>query len=308
MPRIRGTFLKNWFALSFSDLAGQVLSFFAMFRVARHLAPEGYGVFTLITATASLFALFGFVGLSQVVIVEVAKNKNAGRPTLKAALRVRALSVPLVLAALTFYYLVVKHEASSFVLLLTAVLVTNLNLADLFESVAFGRQVMKYTSVLNLSNSLAWVAGLYLIPLQHLTVEVILLYSVCLQVLRTVLYYLIERRNRFFDVVPDAPHVATRTLLRAGLPYYWMSLVSGALVQLPVILLGTYSGNAEVGLYNAGYRLVIPLSLVLNGMSRVMFPKLVEVRKISPQAFSGLVYSFLSLLVFVGAADRKSVV
>ena len=76
--RIHSAFLRNWLALSFSDLAGQALSFLAMFRVARHLGPDNYGILTLMTSTASLFALFAILGLSQVIVVR-SEERRVGK-------------------------------------------------------------------------------------------------------------------------------------------------------------------------------------------------------------------------------------
>jgi O-antigen/teichoic acid export membrane protein len=300
--RIHSAFLRNWLALSFSDLAGQALSFLAMFRVARHLGPDNYGILTLMTSTASLFALFAILGLSQVIVVEVAKNKHVSPWILRGVLRIRAISIPLTLVLFAVYSVSIKHESISLVLVLTGILIINSSIADILESIAFGRQAMKYTSALNFANNVTWVIGLYVIPLRYLTIEVILLYSVSLQILRTIIYFGLEWRDKFFQNVPGVFIVSKLELLQLSAPYYWMSLVSAATVQVPVLLLGMFSGNAQVGLYTAGYRLVLPMSLVLNGMSRVMFPKLVQVRQASPRDFGESVHTFLSLLVFLGAA------
>ena len=254
--QIRSTFVKNWLALSFSDLFGQVLSFFAMFRVARHLTPAGYGSYALILATASLFSLIAGMGLSLVNVTEVAKNHSASRQVLRLTLQIRTVSTVVSIALMMGYYVLVKHEQDQFIIAITAITIVNSGLVDIFENLAFGRQVMRFTSLLNMANSLLWVVGLFLIPLSYLTVQVVILYYVFLQVLRTVVYCLIEAKQGFFRKAAEVPDLNRSYLLKEGLPYYWMALVGTSTVQMPVILLGLLAGTAQVGLFNAGNRLV----------------------------------------------------
>ncbi len=300
IPLLRSQFIRNWFSLSFSDIIGQIISFFAMFRVARHLAPEQYGVYSLILSTASLFGMIAIFGLSQVVITEVAKNNENSSSIAKNVLKIRFITIPLALFFLIIYYLFIKHEGGIFVIVITSILIIVSNLSDIVETLAFGRQKMKYTAILNLANSLLWVACLYIIPINLLTVDVVISLYVSLQALWLIAYFIIEKRNHFFQQPRGASEIHQGFLVRMALPYYWMNLIGTAMVQMPVLLLGNFAGAFQVGLYNAGYRLVMPLTLLLNGLSTVLFPKLVEVRQVSNINFVMLVYQTISWIVYIG--------
>lgn len=299
--RIRSTFLKNWLALSFSDLFGQILSFFAMFRVARHLSPEGYGTYALILATAALFSLIAGMGLGLVNVTEVAKNHSASRQVTRLTLQIRVLSTLVSIVLMMGYYVLIKHEQDQFVIAITAIMIVNSGLVDIFENLAFGRQVMRYTSLLNMANSVLWVFGLFLIPLSLLTVEVIVFYYVVLQVLRTAVYGVVEARQGFFRKAPEITGLNRTYLLRRGAPYYWMGLVGSSTTQMPVILLGLFVGNTQVGLFNAGNRLVAAIAIVFNGMSRSILPQFVKMRKESVERQERFLDMMLTAMLFVAA-------
>ena len=102
---------------------------------------------------------------------------------LRLTLQIRSVSTLVSVAVMMGYYVLVKHEQDQFIIAITAIMIMNSGLVDIFENLAFGRQVMRFTSLLNMANSLLWVAGLYLIPLAYLTVQAVILYYVFLQVL-----------------------------------------------------------------------------------------------------------------------------
>ncbi len=297
---IRSTFLRNWLALLGADMASQALSFLSMFRVARHLAPEGYGVYTLALSTAGLAGLLAALGLAPVLVTQVAKRPEATRAVFLPALRIRAITVPMAMALVLLYYAYARGEASLTLITLTLVLLVAAGVVDLAESLAFGRQVMRYASALTLGHAVVWVAGLYAIPEARLTVTSILAYYAALQVAHALLFYALLWRDGYFRPAPDAPPFRARALLSRSWPFFWTGAVGQMSTQAPVLLLAAWSGSVEVGLYNAGNRLVAPMLLVLAGLARAMLPHLVATRSRSEQDYRRGVNDILSLVSVFG--------
>jgi O-antigen/teichoic acid export membrane protein len=276
------------------------MGFLAMFRVARHLAPEGYGQYALVLSTASFFGLIAFAGLSQVIVTEIAKDEKATGKYFTSAARIRFVSTIVSIALLVAYYLFVKNEHSAIIYAVTCVLMVNSSFADILESLAFGRQRMQYSSYLNIGVTTLWVVGLYIMPLDFLTIDVVLVFYTTIQIFRSLSYYLIEYKNKFFEKRLEARSPVEGYLIRMGLPYLWMNLLGMVSIQIPILLLGLWKGSEEVGLYGAGNRMAVPISLLLNAMARAIFPKLVSMRRSDENKFVTSVYEYLSLVIFVG--------
>lgn len=300
MIRIRGTFLKNWLALASADLISQALSFFSMFRVARHFAPEGYGLYALTISTAALFGLVATAGLPQVVVTEVAKRRDIGRYVLGITFRIRSVSVTLSGALIVLYYVLVRGEWDGTLVALTLVLLVNTAWLDIVQAVAFGRQVMRFSSILTVVTSCIWVVGLYVIPLRLLTVTTVLGFYTGLQVAQTVVYYVLLARTGAFRATGEPYARGVRYYLRMGAPFLWIGLTGIVSIQLPVLLLAAFTNDAQVGLYNAGFRLVLPMTIMFSALSRATLPLLVTARQHSNVEFESKVNRLFSMVVFFG--------
>ena len=294
------TFLKNWLTLLTSDMLGLVLSFLSVIRLARHLNPEGYGVYAVALSTASLFSLAAGAGLQPVIVTEIAKRHDAAGRILRPVLRIRLASVPAAALLLVSYYLFSDVVAGPTIILISLWMLVNLGILELLDSVAFGQQVMGYSAMLNVLNSVVWIAGLYVIPLERLTALNALAYFALLQSLQSAIYAVLLGRAGFFGSSPFHYHLSARQMLRKSWPYLWMNLMGVAFVQGPVLLLARYSGTAEVGLYNAGYRLVLPLSLLIGALGRAMLPFLVAARQESESRFNEQILHVLGAITVLG--------
>src|SRR5712691_2178865 len=81
---------RNWSLLVGSSLAVQLLSMLATIRIARQLAPGGYGEFNLVQALAMLGMLLAGLGTRQVLIRLCAQRPDRTRHLLFAAAAIRA--------------------------------------------------------------------------------------------------------------------------------------------------------------------------------------------------------------------------
>jgi len=68
------TFIKNWSLLSVSSVVQQVASFFCMIRIARLLAPEGFGSYLLILTVVAVTTLVASLGLPQIITRIIARR------------------------------------------------------------------------------------------------------------------------------------------------------------------------------------------------------------------------------------------
>src|SRR5512133_938911 len=80
---------RNWSVLVVSNLLVQVLAMLATIRIARELAPSGYGEFNLVQALAMLGSLLTGLGTRQVLIRVCAREPSRTPQLLLAAAGLR---------------------------------------------------------------------------------------------------------------------------------------------------------------------------------------------------------------------------
>ena len=95
------TIAKNTFWLSFGEITGRFLRVAIIFYAARVLGVAGYGTFSYMTNLAGLVTIFSDVGLSGVLIREVAKDKEK-----RMALFSTSLVLKMALLLLSLFFIV----------------------------------------------------------------------------------------------------------------------------------------------------------------------------------------------------------
>src|SRR5262249_16388742 len=118
-----------------------------------------------------------------------------------------------------------------------AALIVTVAALDGLESVAFGRRIVRYSSLLNLANSLAWLSCRYALPAHLLDARSILALYTALLAVQTGLYALLLHGSGPADPTGAAERAAITYLLRRSLPYLWLNLTGIVFVQAPVLLL-----------------------------------------------------------------------
>lgn len=94
------TFLKNFSFLTIGELSARAIGMFTNIILARFLAPEGYGQYTLVLTYIAILYALSCLGVNQLTIRYIARNQNDSRFYLRISLLCRAFGF--VLSALGF--------------------------------------------------------------------------------------------------------------------------------------------------------------------------------------------------------------
>jgi len=125
VQKLRGVFresrfLRNWSLLVVANVLGQVLGMLATIRIARELAPEGYGYYNIVLTVGSIGTVLAALGMRNVVTRECARYPERSGEIFLASLSVQA-AMMLLVGAGVFMYGSVGERALSFVLASAAV-------------------------------------------------------------------------------------------------------------------------------------------------------------------------------------------
>lgn len=271
--------LKNWGFLLASDVVQQLSGFAVLIVLARKLSPAGYGEFNVIISLVTIFAVFANLGMSQVVIREIAVNPHASRKIFLGILPLRLVSYIATVVSLGLYCQLYDKPRSAMLFGCMAVIVFGMSLWDVSESIAFGKKITKFSSLLNISSSLFWLAAVAIVYGEYLTLEnIVIIYSIMF-IAKSVIYVLIVTNKLCSDAEHDnnANSVNVSHVLRMSIPYLWLMVVCTISNQIPVQLLGANANMNEVGYYSVGNKLMIPIVVAISTAFRAAFPFMAEV-------------------------------
>lgn len=269
-------FARNWSLLVISNLAGQTLGMVASVRIARELAPLGYGQYNLVLAMAGLGAVVGGLGLRNVIIRECARSPEHAAQIFFASAIIRSAALLVAVTGIVLYGQVSHRDLPVGLDAIAAALLVGQSAWDLVESVAFAREQMEYSAGINLGGSALWVATVWAVPRMWLTPFTVSLAFAALQAGKTLAYAAAGARANYFRgglAVTDWWGIV-RTLFVQSLPFYWLSILTAATSLLPLIFLSERSGQAELGLYNVGFRLVNPMQMFMLTALTALYPGL----------------------------------
>jgi len=297
----KNNILKNFSVLTGTNLIIQVLSVLSSIRLARLLQPEGYGRLNYVLVQASLFGIIASFGVRLVVIRTIARNKNSTLEIFKASNKVRLIATTIAILCVAIYNLyIVNPSVSAFLLFsIIALLVFN-NAWDALESVAFGFEKMEASGAINLGFMVLYLITIYVIPPGYFTVNTMVTVLVSQQVLKTLTYYVWLKRKILVNVKRDFEHITVSLVLNQSTYYFILAIFTAVQNQLPVLFLKTNASYGQIGLFNIGYRILMPLQMVLDVLLTALFPRFSMLAVTDKAKFAKNIKLLLNVLVFTG--------
>jgi O-antigen/teichoic acid export membrane protein len=89
-------------------------------------------------------------------------------------------------------------------------------------------------------------------------------------------------------------------LLRESFPFYLLALLTAVANVLPILFLAARSGHAEVGFYNAGYKMIVPLQMLFLTFMTTLYPGLSQTAITNTERFMTIIRNaFLGLTLLL---------
>lgn len=292
---------RNFSALAASSLIVQMLSILSSIRIARSLEPEGYGLYNLFLIQASFLGILAAFGLRLVVIRMGARNNELNKQLFKKNLKIKIYSTIITLIIAGFYnYFRPNNQFNSLLIFLLFLQVSFTNVYDSIDSLAFSNQKMEGTGFINLFVTFIWVALVYLLPKDLITVNMMVIVQVGSQILKTSLYFFWVFTKGMLVSQSIQLEIETKEIIRQSYPYMILAIFTSIQNQIPVLFLDHNSSLHEVGIFNLGYRILSPMQLFLNYALTALFPNLSSLIMTDSNAFSKIVKRALLIIIFIG--------
>ncbi len=272
------TIAKNTAVLAAAQAAGYLLGFFYMIYTARSLGVAGFGILSFATAITSIFSPLTDLGITSLMIREVARDKSVAPRYLAQCGLMRMLLAVITFGAiaLTVFLGDYPRETVQVVYLLILSMVINA-VTQLINSVLYASERMEYPALGQLLNAVLMFIGVMLAVRYDFSVlGFAALYVYASTAVLT--YSIAVLRWKFSAVTPAAASVFNIDLtfwkdtIRQAWPFAFAAIFATISYYTDSVMLSFMKGEEAVGWYNAAFRPVSTLAVVPIVYLSAVFP------------------------------------
>ncbi len=262
------TIMKNSFWLFLAEGANKGILFLVTILIARNFPIEEYGVFGYVFSVMTLIAMIADFGLTNITIRELAKNRTE---TIKYFENAISLKILLTIIAFTCMMLasVFLNPAIRLLAILAGSAILLEGMTDYLRTSFRMTEHMQFEVVIKASTAILLIGlvagGIAL----GFSLKGILLGYIVAHLCGLLLSLRLIKWKMAFSL--QASFV--RQLLGESWPLFLGLICTAAYGQIDLILIKAYRGFAEVGLYQAAYKLLFGFQL-LKVVHMAMFPRL----------------------------------
>jgi O-antigen/teichoic acid export membrane protein len=285
---------KNFVSLFISDAASRILGFVGVVYIARLLTIEGFGLVNYGLAFLTYALLFANPGLTTIGAREIAKD-HINRKIIEEVLGLRVLFALIIFIIFIVGLKIIPGQPETKKVILVY-LFSLFPFAVLLEFVFQGREEMEYIGISRLVQYGVYV-GLLLVFLgkgQGILVVPTSFFVGC-SVAAT--FLIIVFFSKYKSLRLKFSFSSWRRLLIISTPVGLATIFNQVSLNLPPIFLGVFYSKIEVGLFSAGYKIIIMLLIIERVFHYVFFPIISKQYSRSPEKLKSS-FTFLTRLLF----------
>lgn len=265
---------KNTLSLILASVISMVLGLLYGIYVARYLGPERYGTISFAIAFIGLFSILTDMGLQQLALREVARDKGLVGSYLANIVVIKLFLSVITCGLIALVINLLKYPEPTVEIVYVMALSTVITaFSSMFSSMFQAFQRMEYSSLASVINSASMLAGGLFAVYHGFSVMGFAQVYVLSSALGLIYVSVVALR---LGIVPD---------LRSGLDFGFMkSLIRRALpfgiggfflvyyVWIARVMLSVMVDNEVVGYYSAAYTLMNSLSFIPSAFVASLFP------------------------------------
>ena len=269
---VANTIVKNTLVTIAANVIGRILSFFLIIAIARELGDVGAGVYFYAFAFVGVIGLFNDIGLTQLMIREMAKDKKKARHYFNNFLTMRILlTLATTIVALCASFFLAKSSEEMYAIWIIAGATFFLEMATSLTVVFISSEKMEYSSLSALIERIFSV-GLGLAALYTNGTVIALMFAFLISYFITFVYSYLTVIYKFFSVGFGFDIELWKKLLKEAMPFWLTSVFTTIYFRIDTIMLKQYTGLAVVGWYSAAHALLDALYFIPASVIAAVFP------------------------------------
>lgn len=292
------TIIKNISLLSISQVITLITGILAIVMIARCLGDAEFGKLSVAQSLTGILIVFSDIGLSNLVIREIARNrKDAGKYLTNIALikiLLTVLTIGLIFASV--YMLGYSQEIALIVYLIGLSLIIN-SFSMFIRSIFRAFEKMEYEANVNI-----------FISIVKLILIFIVLYMGYGLVEIAYIYILVEIVNLLLSIVFTLKYISkpimeidykfSMDIIKMSLPFFATIVFSILYMRVDLVILSTIKDTAVVGQYSAACLIIYTMLNMPNVVSFAIFPTMSRMFVSSKDGLKAMInrltkYSFL---------------
>ncbi len=265
---------KNSIFLFLGDAIGYVLQLILVVYLARYLGDANFGKYCFVTAFSMLFLILSDIGLSVLMIREIARDTTkAGKYLVNISIIKLILSSFTIILVVTAVNFMPYPPDTIWAICIVAVTTFFTSFTSSFRSIFRAFERMEYELISKIAERIfIFISVLPVLYLGYGLIEVVLAMLISqVFIFIFTLILLIKKLTRptlLFDLS------LCKSLIKEGFPFALASVFSVIYFQTDTVMLSMMKGDAVVGWYNAAYRLVMALPFISTAFVGALYPML----------------------------------
>lgn len=299
MSNVYKLLVKNTIWLSVAELVNGLLMFVLTVKLARYLAADNFGKIGFAISLATLLSVVVDCGFGTLAIREVARQPQQAKKYIDNIFTLRLLLGMGYIGLLYAVYLIShKETVILYLILLYGAQVVFQNLIGAIVTVYRSTQRMVYEMIGKITISVATFGlGIYFIIREAPLVAFGWMYALA-AVAGLIVTIVIVVRN-FFAVSLRIDSQFWGYLFRESWPYALSMIFISIYYFLDTVMLGFMKQDAQVGWYNAIYKIILFVLIFANVLGVVLFPQISALFKKSLTQLQALTSSFSKFIAIV---------
>ncbi|MDP3725135.1 MAG: oligosaccharide flippase family protein [Nanoarchaeota archaeon] len=292
----RQVIAKNALWLGAGEFVSRLIRALTVIYAARVLGAAEYGVFSYVLGIAGFFTAFSSVGISTLLLRDIAQNPEKAREYFSVSFFARlALLLPTMLLVILAAPLVSQVGDARLIFIFAALLIAFDGFRDLASAVFRARERMEFeallTFVTNISIAACVILVLFLFPNPlYLTLGYAAGAGVGALLGIILLWDWFTGIVRYFRKELIAP------LLRSASAILLTASLGPLMLHTDIIMLGWWRSASEVGIYAAAQKIIFILIILPDILSISIFPFLSRLAKENSLRLQSIVERSLTIL------------
>ncbi len=278
--------VANTAYLTVASIAQKAVAFLYFAFVARFIGTGDTGIYFLALSISTMIAVFGDIGVTSVLVREIARSAEEPKKWIRAVMGVKAIAVPITVAVLFFGlpianaiwaafggHLAFSQEIIGLVRLTTLVVIAD-SLSLAFFGVLRGARNLSAESLgIFIGQTLTTLAGVALILTGNATLESLILALMAGSVWNMLFSgALVIRRYGVDSLVPD--FVMARKMARLAVAFFVAAIFVKILASVDSVFLQLFHGEETVGYYAVAYKLTYAFQFIPLVFVAALYPEM----------------------------------
>ena len=276
---------KNTGVLLISQIVSKVLGFFYIMYTARYLGVEGFGILSFALAFTGIFGVFSDLGLSALIVREVARDKTLISKYLGniAVMKIILVTITFALIAIVINLLGYPKQSIEVVYLIALSVIFG-PFTGMFNSIFQAYEKMEYQSLGQVLSSVLMLSGaLFAIGQGFSIIGFASIY--CIVSAIVLVYSFVVCARKFVLPKIEFDWSFWKPTIKEALPFGVTSISLMIYYHIDKVMLSLMIDYRAVGFYNAAYAIVTGLLFFYTAFLGSIFPLMSKIYAFSKDSF-----------------------